>query len=165
MNNQQSLSLKRQRASKDNLLYIIPSPVIIDSRSIKHKNIAYYTLEKSILTLHANGVGYFPAPVSIDPSIIVTTTADFMTGNHEGMISFDVDSISRAVPSGGSIGNWIATTSFTTPRYLHTSCGILSILQQQRIWNSKLDLHSGSLQHFYVWLTHNNFRCIAWHAL
>jgi len=37
------------------------------------------------------------------------------------MISFDVDAISRSAPSGGSIANWTATTSFPTPRYGHTS--------------------------------------------
>ena len=111
----------RRRAPKDNLLYIIPAPVVIDGSGIKHKSIAHYTLDKSILTLHAEGLSSLPSPVSIDPSIVVTTTADFLTGNNEGMISFDVDAISRAVPSGGSIGNWTATTSFTPTCYSFAS--------------------------------------------
>ena len=46
----------RQRAPKDNLLYIIPAPVVIDGKGIKHKNKAHYTLEKSTLTIHADGL-------------------------------------------------------------------------------------------------------------
>ena len=111
----------RHNASKDNLLYIIPAPVVIDGAGTKHKDIAHYKLEKSILTLHSGKIAELSAPVSIDPSIVVTTTADFRKGNDEGMISFDTDAISRAVPSGGTVGTWTATTSFTNARYWHTS--------------------------------------------
>lgn len=117
-----SLVLKaRKQTPKDNLLYIIPAPVVIDGEGHTYINKAHFSLKKSVLTIHAEGLAYLPLPVIIDPSIVVTTTADFLKGNNEGMISFDVDAISRAVPSGGSIGNWTATTSFSTGRFGHTS--------------------------------------------
>ena len=111
----------RLNAVKDNLLYIIPAPVIIDGAGSNHTNSACYTLEKSILTLHTGAIEDMPAPVSIDPSIVVTTTADFLAGNNEGLISFDTDAVSRAIPGSGSIGAWTATTSFPTAREHHAS--------------------------------------------
>ena len=111
----------RRQAPKDNLLYIIPAPVVIDGAGHTYKNMAHFSLKKSVLTIHAKGLAHLPAPVTIDPSIVVTTSADFLTGNNEGMISFDVDAINRAVPSGGSISNWTSTSGFPTPRLGHTS--------------------------------------------
>lgn len=111
----------RKNAKKDNLLYIIPAPVILDAGGRQYKNMARYTLDGSTLTLHTDDLSVLQAPVIIDPSIVVTTTADFATGNDEGMISFDTNAISRAVQSGGSVGAWTPTASFTTARYCHTS--------------------------------------------
>ena len=59
--------------------------------------------------------------MTIDPTIVVTTTADFLKSNNEGMISFDMDEISRAVRRSGTTGSWYTTTGFTTARFSHTS--------------------------------------------
>jgi Kelch motif len=111
----------RRNAPKDHLLYVIPAPVVIDGEGKNYQNSAYYTLEKSVLTLYTGSIAELPALVSIDPSIVVTTTADFKAGNNEGMISFDTDAISRAVASGGPIGTWFSTTTFPTARSAHAT--------------------------------------------
>jgi N-acetylneuraminic acid mutarotase len=88
---------------------------------MKQAGRANYSLAGSTLTLHASGLAGLVSPVTIDPSIVVTTTADFMTGNNEGMISFDTDAISRTNRSGGDVGGWTATNAFTTARSAHAS--------------------------------------------
>jgi hypothetical protein len=58
--------------------------VVINGSGLSHANIVRYTMEKSILTLHAGSLALLLARISIDPSIVVTTTADFMTGTTKG---------------------------------------------------------------------------------
>jgi N-acetylneuraminic acid mutarotase len=111
----------RQNAPKDRLMYLIPAPIVIDGEGGKHPGMAHYTLEGNALTLHASNLSRLTSPVTIDPSIVVTTTADFMTGNDEGLISFDTDAVSRRVVSGGHIQTWGGATAFATARYNHTT--------------------------------------------
>ncbi len=111
----------RQNAPKNRLLYVIPAPVVFDGRGTRQIDKARYALNGTTLTLHASGLSGLPTPVTIDPSIVVTTTADFTSGNNEGMISFDTDAISREVPSGGGVSAWTTTTGFSTARSAHAT--------------------------------------------
>jgi len=111
----------RKHAAKDQLLYIIPAPVVLDAAGQKHASLANYTMDGNEVILHTADLSSLAPPVRIDPSVVVITTADFLRGNNEGMISFDTDAISRAVPTIGWIGDWSATTSFPSARYGHTS--------------------------------------------
>ncbi len=53
-------------------------------------------------------------PVSVDPSVVVTSSSDFQQGgNNEYGINFGTDQISRADPTGGTTGSWSTTNSFT----------------------------------------------------
>lgn len=111
----------RKSAPKDHLLYIIPAPAVTDSCGRKLQGAAWYTFDSNILTVHTSQLNGAVAPITIDPSVIVTTTADFAQGNNEGLISFDTDAVSRSVFSGGSVGSWTATMSFPTARHIHSS--------------------------------------------
>jgi hypothetical protein len=60
-------------------------------------------------------------PISIDPSILVTTTADFRTGSDDGMIDYGtVNEIKRGALTQG-VTTWGSTTSFSVERWGHTS--------------------------------------------
>ncbi|PWT92924.1 MAG: hypothetical protein C5B54_02695, partial [Acidobacteria bacterium] len=111
----------RQHAPKNSLLYIIPAPVLVDATGAKSTSVVHFSYDAPFLTIHNSDLSSFSAPVTIDPSIVVTTTADFLSGNDEGMISFDTDAISRGVQTGGTIGDWNLTTSLNPGRSNHTS--------------------------------------------
>ncbi len=133
----QRLSVARRKAPKDHLCYVIPAPVVLDARGRRHDGLARFELEGTRLTLHTENLAGLPAPVTIDPSVVVTTTADFGMGNNEGMISFDTDAISRAVPSGGTTSAWSADGSFFSwGRWGHTSVAFNGYLYVIGGWNS-----------------------------
>jgi N-acetylneuraminic acid mutarotase len=111
----------RRRAPKNHLLYVIPAPTVADADGQMHPNRARYSLRSRTLILHVDRIDDLAAPVSIDPSVVVSTTADFQLGNDEGMISFDTDAISRGVQSAGRLGAWTSTTSLPEGRFRHAS--------------------------------------------
>lgn len=104
----------RQNAPKDRLLYVIPAPVVIDANGKSFRGLAHYSYASDILTIHTGGLTKLAEPITIDPSIVITTSSDFLQGNDEGMISFDTNSISRDVQSGGTMNAW-ETTDPTIP--------------------------------------------------
>src|SRR5690606_11312360 len=74
-----------------------------------------------VLTVHAKNLMKANYPLSIDPSVVVTSTEDFEDGNNEGNIAFDSGALRRSNVSGGSIGSWTSTTSIGVDRVVHTS--------------------------------------------
>src|SRR5205814_2411987 len=91
----------RQNAPKTHLLYALPAPVVLDASGNSYKDLAYYSLTSNVLVVHTRNCVSLQAPVVIDPSVVVTTTVDFASGNNEGMISFDTNAISRGLILGG----------------------------------------------------------------
>ena len=102
-----------ENGSKDHLIYLVPAPTIAQSgiNAHAHSAKAMYHLEGNQLTVEAVGLEKLTYPITIDPSVVVTSTSDFATGDNEGMIQFDTDAISRAPFSGGAATAWTATTS------------------------------------------------------
>lgn len=94
--------------------------MVFDGNGARQAGRARYSLSGATLTLHGSGLDGLVAPVTIDPSIVVTTTADFMAGNDEALISFDTDAVSRRPPSGGQV-KWGGAPAFGTARYNHTT--------------------------------------------
>jgi N-acetylneuraminic acid mutarotase len=125
----------RQKALKDRLLYVVPAPVVLDAGGRRQPGLARFTLAEGTLTLHATGLAGLAAPVTIDPSIVVTTTADFTTGNNEGMITFDTDAISRGSASGGGVGPVWFCTSLPTARADHAAVAFNGFLYVTGGWN------------------------------
>lgn len=109
----------QENGTKDHLVYLIPAPTIVQSGSQPkaHAARAIYRLEGNQLSVHATGLESLIYPVSVDPSVVVTSTSDFAAGNNEENISFDTNAISRPAPTGGSVGSWASTAAFTTARY------------------------------------------------
>lgn len=99
---------------KNHLLFGIPAPVIAQSGGKKTKATAKFGLKGDVLTVTARNMDTVAYPASIDPSIVVTSTSDFMSGNNDDNISFDTSGqISRNL-IGGGIGTWGTTTSLSS---------------------------------------------------
>jgi hypothetical protein len=104
----------RQTAVKDHLVFGIPAPVIKDA-SGKQIN-GQYTLQDGILHVNVNGLNTLNYPLSVDPSVVITSSSDFESGNNDGGIDFGtagqlgVDTSSGATISGG----WVSTANGTS---------------------------------------------------
>lgn len=117
----QLLMKARQNAPKNNLLYIVPAPIVIDSTGKKYNDRARYSFNSNVLVIHVENLSAMPAPVTIDPSVTVTTSSQFEAGTNEGMMSFPTDAIARNNPGGGTLGAWSNNANFNPGRYAHSS--------------------------------------------
>lgn len=106
----QLLDKARKNAPKNQLLFVIPAPVVKESDRTKSVVNAHYELKGSKLTLIATGLKKANYPLDIDPSVYVNSIAQFELGNNESNINFDStnDYIEKGFLSGAllDIGGW-----------------------------------------------------------
>ncbi len=101
----------RQTATKDHLLFVIPAPVIIEAGGKKSTAPAKFTLSGDKLTVSAKRLRSLQYPLSIDPSVVVTSSGDFATGAGDN-IAYNTDQVARGEVTGGGIsGGWSNTAS------------------------------------------------------
>ncbi len=106
----------RQNASKNDLVYRIPAPVVRETSGREHRNIAAFDLNGTRLSLRAHGLAALQYPINIDPTVVVTLTADFsLSGSLETDIDATGDQLKRT-KGVADIGTFAATTSFATAR-------------------------------------------------
>lgn len=105
---QKLLDKARKNAPKDTLLFTIPKPVVNDADGPAEGITSAYTLDGSRLTVTAKGLKRGSYPISIDPSIYVVTAEQFMQGNNETNINFDVDNklIKKGRTTGARFDQW-----------------------------------------------------------
>jgi len=116
----------RQNSEKNNLVFVIPAPVIKQTGD-GDMGAASASFDLSsdgkTLTVNANHLAKLNYPVSIDPTVVVTSTTDFQTGgNDEGDIQYSDDGhqdnssgqVGRGVVTGGAVGSWSTPTTVTT---------------------------------------------------
>jgi hypothetical protein len=97
----------RENAAKTNLVFGIPAPVITAKDSKTGSATARFEHRGNQLTVVAEKLTSIKSSFSIDPSVIVTSTADFTDGNNEGNIDFSTSGqINRAGLTGGTVGSW-----------------------------------------------------------
>jgi hypothetical protein len=120
---QKLIDAARKKGEKSNLVFVLPAPYIVESNGYKNYSDAAFKLDGSMLTLAAKNLLSKQYPISIDPSIVITTTNDFKQGTDNGMINYaSPDEIQRAGISGGSVGAATQQAgAFITSRYGHTS--------------------------------------------
>jgi len=115
----------RKNAAKDHLVFGLPAPVIHESGSAAAVTTAQAHFELSGTTLRVKASGLsdkLSYPVSVDPSVVVSTTADFAKGNNEGNIDFSTaDQINRGGLTGGTVGAWAATSTMNSSRQASAS--------------------------------------------
>lgn len=106
------LEKARANAAKSLLLFVIPKPTVIETGKQTSSVQASFTLDGSRLTITASGLSKASYPLSIDPSIYIVTAQQFMNGNNETNIDFDVaDKLIRKSPTTGARFNaWNNTT-------------------------------------------------------
>ncbi len=111
----------KTKGKKDNLVFLLPAPYIVDSSNKRDYRNASFRLDQTgkTLTLQAQKLEDKQYPLSIDPSVVVTTTADFKAGSDEGMIDYGTaDQINQRTPNTPSTGT-LGTSYFNTPRSNH----------------------------------------------
>lgn len=112
-----AIEIRQPDAMGASALYTFPAPVILDGDGRTHLDLARFILEPGVIVVEVADLRHLRFPVAIDPSIVVTTTAEFRAGNDQGMISFEVDAIRRDTPSGGAlVSSWTSATGFPSNR-------------------------------------------------
>jgi hypothetical protein len=120
---QQLVDAAKQKGNKTNLAFLIPKPYIKDMAGKRNYDDVSFQLSGTTLTLTAKNLAKQTYPLSVDPTVVVSTAADFQTGNDDGMIDYTTGGeIGRSNVSGGTVGAFSTDTNhFTNPRYGHTS--------------------------------------------
>lgn len=111
---QQKIEAARKNSPKDHLLFALPAPYIkqSDDKGVATAKADYF-LDGNTLTVRASGLSTLHYPLTVDPSVVVTSSSDFTAGNNESNINFDSGQISRGQLTGGSTGTWHYTHSST----------------------------------------------------
>ncbi len=110
------LEKARKNAPKDTLLFTIPAPVVNDQHGPANGITAAYSLRGNSLTVTSKGLAKGNYPLAIDPSIYVVTAQQFMAGNNETNINFDIDNklIKKGRTTGARFDSWNSTSDLPT---------------------------------------------------
>lgn len=103
----------RKNADKDTFLFRIPAPVVIEHGKDTPSVRAAFELQGSSLKVNVSNLRAGSYPLTIDPSIFVVTAEQFMAGNNETNIDFDVSNklIKKGRTTGARFDKWTSTTS------------------------------------------------------
>jgi hypothetical protein len=106
----------KQNAKKNTLIFSIPKPTVIETNKKQSSVKAAYSLQGNNLKVAVSGLKKANFPLSIDPSIYVVTAQQFMNGNNETNINFNVDNklIEKGRTTGARIDSWTSTTTLPT---------------------------------------------------
>ncbi|MBL8160073.1 hypothetical protein JNJ66_06480 [Candidatus Saccharibacteria bacterium] len=107
------LNKARKNAAKDTLLFTVPKPFVVEAGKKQSDVKVAYDLNGNTLTVRAAGLKKASYPLSIDPSIYVVTAQQFMSGNNETNINFNVDD--KLIEKGRTTGARFDTWNTTTP--------------------------------------------------
>jgi hypothetical protein len=109
----------RKNAKKDTLIFSIPKPVVIEGKKEISKAKASFSINGNSLKIKVSNLTEANFPISIDPSIYVVTAQQFMNGNNETNIDFDVDNklIKKAPTTGARFDTWDTTTDLPAPAW------------------------------------------------
>lgn len=95
----------RESGEKTHLVFGLPAPVVKNTKG-QPVGEAHFDLDGSSVRVVATGLSGIKGAFSIDPSVVVTSTSDFQSGNNEGMISFGTaGQITRDGLTGGGISS------------------------------------------------------------
>jgi len=110
------LKKARLNAPKNTLLFRIPRPIIVQADKKSSPARATYDLKGNDLKVNVTGLKRAAYPLTIDPSVYVTSAQQFMAGNNETNIDFDVADglIEKGQTTGARFDSWNATKSLNT---------------------------------------------------
>lgn len=110
------LQKARQNAEKNTLIFSIPRPTVIQSDDSEFEVAAKFELNGKDLKIIVTGLKDASYPISIDPSIYVATAQQFMNGNNETNINFNVADqlIEKSRTTGARFDTWESTINLPT---------------------------------------------------
>ncbi len=119
----QLLKKARQKSEKNNLLFTFPAPFVREVGKSTSKAKAWFSLKGDELTVHATNLQKASYPLSIDPTVYVATAAQFMRGNNETNIDFDVTNelIQKGKTTGARFDSWTSTLALPAARWNHAT--------------------------------------------
>jgi hypothetical protein len=119
----QLLEKARQNAEKNQLIFKIPAPVVIESNKKTSDVESWFTLQGNKLTLHARGLETANFPLSIDPTIYVESAQKLMRGNNETNIDFDTTNelIQKSQTTGARIDAWESSFGMNEATWDHST--------------------------------------------
>ena len=112
------LELAKNKSQKTELVFSIPAPIVKDAEGREHTDKARFEYSNNKLTLIASELDKLTYPISLDPSIVVTSANEFGAGVDEGNIDFDSANgrITRGSVTGGTVDSWNTTTGLPADR-------------------------------------------------
>lgn len=118
---QKLLESARQNGEKNNLLFRIPAPFIVQADGAQSNARTWYSLSGNTLTLHADGLHGATYPLSIDPTIYVESARKLMRGNNETNVDFDTTNelIQKSRTTGARIDGWQDTAEMDAGLWDH----------------------------------------------
>ncbi len=113
------LEKARANAQKTLLLFTIPKPSVLEATPSNATIKATYELNGNHLTVIVSGLAKANYPLSIDPSIYVVTAQQFMNGNNETNIDFDVANkvIKKGATTGARFDSWTGTLGMNITKW------------------------------------------------
>ena len=119
----------RKNAKKDHLVFVLPPPTIkqydaITKQAVAASASAHFVLSKDgkKLWVNADGLSKLNYPLTIDPSVVVTSTSDFTSGNDDSNIDYPANQINRGALTGGTMTLTTSTgTSGSLGIYAHVA--------------------------------------------
>ncbi|MGH7142281.1 MAG: hypothetical protein ACREF5_02310, partial [Candidatus Saccharimonadales bacterium] len=112
---QLAVAKAKLKSPKNYLVFVLLPPVVKSTGSLATNTKGVktsLTIKGNKLTLVASNLEYQTYPISIDPSVLVTSATGFGTDNNEGDMNVGTN-LSVAGLTGATINSWTATTSFT----------------------------------------------------
>lgn len=109
--------LKKPDKKPEELRFTIPKPTIVDSSKRVNSGQAWFELKDTTLIVHAKNLQDLQYPISIDPSVVVSSASSFMKGQPEGDQNFNPTggSLVRMPLSDGTLGSWQSGGVLTYP--------------------------------------------------
>lgn len=113
------LDKARKNAPKTTLMFTIPKPIVYEKNNKQSSASAVYALSGDKLSVIVSNLSHATFPVTVDPSIYVVTAQQFMDGNNETNINFDVANklIDKTPTTGARFNSWNSTTNLPTPTW------------------------------------------------
>jgi N-acetylneuraminic acid mutarotase len=113
----------RAHGARDRLLYRIPAPLVRQAAGAARRDIARYELSGARLTLRVSGLAALSYPITIDPTVLVATTADFgLGGNAEDNVNIAGNKVARSRTQFG-VGPWLSP-AFTFSQTVSGACAV-----------------------------------------
>ncbi|MGH7240708.1 MAG: hypothetical protein ACREGB_00235, partial [Candidatus Saccharimonadales bacterium] len=113
---QQTVQKARVNGQKNNLVFMLPAPVVTASQGTTATAKAHFSLKGSTLSVVADGLKQLRYPITIDPSVVVNSASSFNLGNNEDTNALiGTSSVGRAAITGGTMGAWSTSSGSPAP--------------------------------------------------